>query len=174
LAIPNYSTLIILICGYPGVGKTTLANELAPLINAVILSTDKIRKELLDEPIYSVEEKKLIYDILLLISKYIHNAGVSCILDATFYEQKSRDEIKKRLNLKNDQFKIIECICPEGRVISRLQNRKNDYSDADLTIYKRIKEMYEPIKEKHITVDTSQPLKEIVSEVVNKIQDYES
>jgi hypothetical protein len=33
--------------------------------------------------------------------------------------------------------------------------------------------MYEPIKEKHITVDTSQSLKEIVSEVVNKIQDYE-
>ena len=37
LAIPNYFyidhinfTLIILICGYPGVGKTTLANELAP------------------------------------------------------------------------------------------------------------------------------------------------
>ena len=33
--------------------------------------------------------------------------------------------------------------------------------------------MYEPIKEKHITVDTSQSLKEIVSQVVNKIQDYE-
>ena len=147
--------MIILICGYPGVGKTTLANELAHLINAVILSTDQIRKELLDKPSYSVEEKRLIYDVLLLISKYIHNAGVSCILDATFNEQKSRD------------------ICPEGLGISRLQNRKNDYSDADLTIYKRIKEIYEPIKEKHITVDTSQPLKEIVSKVVNKIQDYE-
>jgi predicted kinase len=48
--------LIILICGYPGVGKTTLANELAPLINAVVLSTDKIRKELIDTPNYSDEE----------------------------------------------------------------------------------------------------------------------
>lgn len=87
--------------------------------------------------------------------------------------KKSRDDIKKRLNLKNDQFKIIECICHEGLVVSRLQNRKNDYSDADLSIYKRIKEIYEPIKEKHITVDTSQPLKEIVSEVANRLQDYE-
>ena len=112
-------------------------------------------------------------DILLLIAKYLHNAGINCILDATFNEQKSRDDIKKRLNLRNDQFKIIECICPEELIVSRIQNRKKSYSDANISIYKKIKEMYEPIKEKHITVNTSQPLKEIVSEVVNKIQNYE-
>ena len=50
--------MIILICGYPGVGKTTVAHELAPLINAVILSTDKIRKEFIDKPNYEEEEKK--------------------------------------------------------------------------------------------------------------------
>jgi predicted kinase len=165
--------LIIIICGLPGVGKTTLANELGHLINAVVLSTDKIRKELLENPNYDEDEKRLIYDILLLIAKYLHNAGINCILDATFNEQKSRNDIKKRLNLSNDQFKIIECICPEELIISRIQNRKRGYSDADIFIYKKIKEMYEPIKEKHTTVDTSQPLKEIVSEVVNKIQDYE-
>jgi predicted kinase len=165
--------LIIIICGLPGVGKTTLANELGHLINAVVLSTDKIRKELLENPNYDEDEKRLIYDILLLIAKYLHNAGINCILDATFNEQKSRNDIKKRLNLTNEQFKIIECICPEEETISRIQNRKKSYSDADISIYKKIKEMYEPIKEKHITVDTSQPLKEIVSEVVNKIQDYE-
>ena len=36
--------MIIIICGLPGVGKTTLAKGIAPLINAVILSTDRIRK----------------------------------------------------------------------------------------------------------------------------------
>ena len=36
--------MIIIICGLPGVGKTTVARELAPLVNAVILSTDKLRK----------------------------------------------------------------------------------------------------------------------------------
>ena len=50
--------MIILICGYPGVGKTTVAHELAPLINAVVLFTDKIRKEFLDKPTYGEQEKK--------------------------------------------------------------------------------------------------------------------
>lgn len=162
--------MIILICGYPGVGKTTLANELGPLINAVILSTDKIRKELVYKPNYSEEEKKLIYNILLLIAKYLHNAGINCILDATFNHQKAIDDIKKGLNLTDDQFKIIECICPEELIISRIKNRKKGYSDADVSIYRMIKENYEPIQEKHITVDTSQSLKKIVAEVANKIK----
>ena len=35
---------IILIMGLPGAGKTTLANELAPLINAKRLNADQVRK----------------------------------------------------------------------------------------------------------------------------------
>jgi predicted kinase len=63
------------------------------LINAVILSTDKIRKELIDKPDYSEEEKRLIYNVLILIAKYLHNAGINCILDATFNTQKAREDI---------------------------------------------------------------------------------
>ena len=36
---------IILIMGLPGSGKTTLANELSPLINAKRLNADEVRKE---------------------------------------------------------------------------------------------------------------------------------
>jgi predicted kinase len=162
--------LIILICGYPGVGKTTLANELGPLISAIVLSTDKIRKELIEKPNYTEEEKKLVYDILILIAKYLHNVGINCILDATFNTKQSREDIKRKLQLSDDQFKIIECICPEELIISRLQNRKKSYSDADLSIYRKIKEKYETIQEKHITVDTSQSLKKIVTEVAIKIE----
>ena len=36
---------IILIMGLPGSGKTTLANELAPLLNAKRLNADEVRRE---------------------------------------------------------------------------------------------------------------------------------
>ena len=36
---------IILIMGLPGSGKTTLANELGPLLNAKRLNADEVRKE---------------------------------------------------------------------------------------------------------------------------------
>jgi adenylylsulfate kinase len=36
---------IILIMGLPGAGKTTLANELGPMLNAKRLNADEVRKE---------------------------------------------------------------------------------------------------------------------------------
>jgi predicted kinase len=154
--------LIILFCGLPGVGKTRLANELAPLINAIVLSTDKIRKELISTPTYKKEEKALIYDVMLLMAKYLHNSagGVNCILDATFNTERSREAAKKTLAnvVPAESFYIVECICPEDIVISRLMARKGDYSDADIEIYNRMKQLYEPVKEneRHIVIDTSQ------------------
>ena len=155
--------MIILFSGLPGVGKTSLANELAPLINGVILSTDKIRKELISKPTYTNEEKKLIYNVMLLVARYLHNAaGVNCILDATFNTEESRRTAKEKLaNVSSEQIYIVECVCPEDIVISRLKARKGDYSDADIDIYRKMKQVYEPVKERerHIVIDTSQDSK---------------
>jgi predicted kinase len=152
--------LIVLFCGLPGVGKTSLANELAPLINAIVLSTDKIRKEVISKPTYTKEEKRLIYDVMLLVARYLHDAAaINCILDATFNTEKSRrTAIEKLVNVSSDQIYIVECICPEDVVITRLKARKGDYSDADIDIYRKMKQLYEPVKEmeKHIVIDTSQ------------------
>lgn len=167
--------MIILFCGLPGVGKTRLANGLAPLINAVVLSTDKIRKELISTPTYKKEEKALIYDVMLLMAKYFHNSsvGVNCILDATFNTERSREAARKKLAsvVPAERIYIVECICPEDVVISRLKARKGDYSDADIEIYKRMKQLYEPVKEneRHIIIDTSQDPQVNVEEIKRHI-----
>jgi predicted kinase len=167
------SLLIVLFCGLPGVGKTRLANELAPLINAVVLSTDKLRKELIPNPTYTKEEKELIYDVMLLVARYLHNAtGVNCILDATFNTEESRKNARKKLgNVSSEQIYIIECICPEDIVISRLKARKGDYSDADIGIYRKMKQVYEPVtdKQRHIVADTSRDPKINAEEIKTSI-----
>jgi predicted kinase len=165
--------LLILFCGLPGVGKTSLANKLASLINAIVLSTDKIRKELISEPTYTKEEKKLIYDVMLLAARYLHNeAGVNCILDATFNTEESRrTAIEKLANVSSEQIYIVECVCPEDIVISRLKARKGDYSDADIDIYRKMKQLYEPVKDKqrHIIADTSRDPKINAEEIKSRI-----
>ena len=169
------SLLIILFSGLPGVGKTRLAHELAPLINGVVLSTDKIRKEVIvSRPTYTKEEKKLIYDVMLLVAKYLHNSciGVNCILDATFNTKESRRHARQKFaDIAAEQICIVECICPEDIVISRLKARRGDYSDADIEIYRKMKQVYEPVKEKyrHIVADTSQDPRVNAEEIKNRI-----
>jgi predicted kinase len=234
--------MIILFCGLPGVGKTRLANELATLINnnnSLVLSTDKIRKELISQPTYSREEKELVYDVMLLLTRYLHNeAGMNCILDGTFNTEESRRKARKELLLSSSRTRttttmtrttkrtvdeaetttvaavvserdgggkirrrrrgeedggsgsdviinlpkhiyIVECICPEEIVISRLKSRKRGFSDADVDVYRKMKRLYEPVREEeedreeedgkkkwsHIVIDTSQDLKVNAEEI---------
>lgn len=161
--------MIVIICGLPGVGKTTLAKELAPLLDAVVLSTDRIRKELIPHPTYSKWEKRLVYDVVLLLAKYLHDVGMNCILDATFNREMSRREVKDKLALDSSQLHIVECICPEDVVLARLRARKCGYSDADVSVYRKMKKIYQPVREGHITADTTKPLRNNAMEIANKI-----
>ena len=119
------------------------------------MSTDKIRKELISSPTYEKDERRLIYDIMILLAKYLHDSGTNCILDATFNREGSRIEVKKNLGIWDEDFFVIECMCPENIIISRLKERKNDYSDAGIEVYQKMKKIYEHIKGKHITIDTA-------------------
>lgn len=162
--------MIVIICGLPGVGKSSLSAHLAPLIDAVVLSSDKVRKELIARPTYSKAEVKLIYNLISLIAKYLHNAGLNCIIDATFNREKLRKQFKRKLKLSDEQVRIVECISQENIIIQRLMARKKGYSDADFSVYKRMKKNFQPIREAHITVDTSQlPLDTIARETANRI-----
>ena len=154
--------------------KNNISKRTCTLINAVILSSDKIRKELIPKPTYTRQEVKLIYDVMMLIAKYLYNAGINCIIDATFNKQKSLSELKKKLMIPEKKLCIIECVCPEDIVTSRLKSRRNDYSDADFSIYERMNKAYEPILEDHIVVDTCQfssktNAKEIAFQIKRKI-----
>lgn len=147
--------IVILLCGLPGVGKTTLARSVASTTGATILSSDKIRKELIKYPTYSRAEGRLIYDVLMLLTKYFTAAGIDCILDATFNRERSRKEVEFRLRSNDVQLYVIECTCPEEVVLDRLRNRKNDFSDAGYSVYSKMKSIYEPVQGQHLGIDTS-------------------
>ena len=154
----------------PGVGKSTLAKNLAPMINSTILSSDKIRKELFSNPTYSPFERKLVYDVMIILAKYLNQAGCNCILDATFNREDSRLEIREKLQLDGREFQIIECLCPEEVVISRLKSRKDDFSDATIEVYQKMKKIYEPVKVDHITIDTALSPQENSLRIVEEIK----
>ncbi len=138
----------------PGVGKTSLAKELVKLLHAILLSSDKVRKELVDAPKYTIKEKERVYDVLFLLAKYLSSAGVDCVIDASFFKENLRRKALEKIGIPKKNVVMVECVCPEDVVISRISSRKKDYSDADVQVYKKIKKQYEPIKMNHITIDT--------------------
>lgn len=167
------SGLLILVCGLPGTGKSTLAKNLAKKINATVLRTDVIRKELFNRPRYTEEEKKLIYDILFLIAKYLLQNKNNVIVDGTFYKKKIREKIYSIGEKTGSDLHIIECTSPEDVIIERMKRRDKrgkNLSDADFQVYKRIKDEFEPITRRHITIDTTRSVRKTLNLAIRTLQ----
>lgn len=99
------STLIIM-CGISGSGKSTKAKELKEEYNAVIISTDDIRKDIFKD-IHDQEHNKevfrIAYDEINMFIELSHNV----IFDATNIKYSSIKNLKKGIKHWNDINKIL-------------------------------------------------------------------
>ncbi|MBN2330661.1 MAG: AAA family ATPase [Candidatus Aenigmarchaeota archaeon] len=150
--------MLYLVCGLPGTGKTTVAKELSSLTGGIVLRTDEIRKQLLSNPQYTPEEKRLVYDAMLRTAGSMLRAGALVILDATFHLRKEREAAKDMAGKAGSGHVMIEVRCDERTVREHLRKRRvgADESDADFGVYKKIEQEWEPLKGEHHVIDISE------------------
>lgn len=145
--------MLIIVCGLPGSGKSTLARLVSKHYSAVYLSSDIIRREKFQKPTYSDDEKDRVYDDMAGQVEKMLSEGKTVVVDATFYKAKQREfffAIAKRLNKK---VFIIFCSLPENEVKKRMEKRKNGPSDADFSVYLKLKKEFEPITQEYLEVN---------------------
>ena len=103
--------------------------------------------------IYSAEEKELVYDEML---KQVHKAvkqNKSLVLDATFYKAETRNKFREEIK-DAGTIVIIEIVAGEALIKERMQTPRED-SEADFTVYKVIQQQWEPIKEQHLILQST-------------------
>ena len=144
--------MLYIICGLQGTGKSTFAEGLAEDLEAEILRTDVIRKELFPERTYSDEEKEQVYAEMFKQASEKFCKNTDLILDATF---EKAEYIAKAIEISGGIYNIIKITCPEKIVKKRLDRRFGDESDAKFQQYQNSKKSFEPITEKHCVIDTS-------------------
>ncbi len=147
---------LILVCGLPGTGKTTVAKKIADETKSFVFNTDIIRKELFDEPKYTEKEKSLVYELLFEMAEKFLRSAKNVVLDGTFYKKEFREQIRKIAESMKSEFHVVEVKCEERILRKRMGKRKGKKtpSDADFGIYRKIKKEFEPIRGKHFVVDT--------------------
>ncbi len=90
---------LYMMLGYPGAGKTTIAEHIATATGAVHLNSDRFRLHLFREPKFTQEEHDLIYRALDYQAELLLASGVSVIYDANlnlYIHRKSKYDIAKR------------------------------------------------------------------------------
>ena len=146
--------VLAVVCGLPGVGKTTVAKRVAAHVDGDILRTDVIRKELFDDPEYSEAETEAVYAELIRRASERVAAGSSVVLDATFADARFREAVREVGDRVADEFDLIEVECDEA-VVERRIERREGISDADFEIHLRFKELFDRIESDHLVVDNS-------------------
>ena len=153
----NERTLYV-VMGLPGTGKTFVARSIAHKLGAFHLRTDVIRKELFSTPIYSENEKEVVYKEFFRRATEVLERESSVVLDATFAKRIYRDGAEKVAKQAGAKLVLLETMCPENIVRERLASRMHDESDATFTQYLAQKDVFESLIKPHCSIDTSKKL----------------
>ncbi|MFO8114396.1 MAG: AAA family ATPase [Halorubrum sp.] len=145
---------LAVVCGLPGVGKSTVAERVAAHIDGEILRTDVIRKELFDEPTYSDAETEAVYAELIERTRRRVATGRAVVLDATFADARFRDDVREVGERVAGSFDLVEVACDEA-VVERRIERRDGISDADFEVHLLFKDAFDQIETDHVVVDNS-------------------
>lgn len=165
--------------GFPGSGKSTLARQILQKTGAVIIDHDIVKSALL----HSIEEVaidsnlagKISYNIDWSLIEFHLSQGQDVIFDSPCLYQEMIDKgtyLSKKYNVK---YKYIECYLSDiYEINSRLKNRERMISQikeikSEVVFKSTIENSKKPSGYKYMTVDTGQPLKSYIQDVMNYI-----
>jgi predicted kinase len=117
--------MIILMAGLPGIGKTTLARELALRTSGRVLSKDEIRHAIFApmEVEYSSAQDDFCLQIMLELAGFLlqRDRQRSIFLDGrTFSRRYQIENVAAAANSLHQPWRILECVCPEDVAKERL------------------------------------------------------
>lgn len=140
---------LIAIGGLSGSGKSTLALALAPSIGAppgaVVIRSDEIRKKLCGvKPLdrlgpegYTDEISKRVYATLMEQADRVIRGGSAAIADAVFAAPADRDAVQHVAAAAGVPFAGVWLEAPEPVLVSRVEGRGPDASDANSDVIRR-------------------------------------
>lgn len=157
-------------CGLPASGKSALARGISEALNLEVISSDAVRKHLLDkagehvvsfdEGVYRSGMRDRVYAQMLATAQDRLRGGASVLLDATFSRKKWRDAACLLARDLDTNLICVECTCREKTLRRRLEARENraGVSDARLVHLPDMIRAFEKVadlpEDTHLKVDT--------------------
>jgi hypothetical protein len=182
--------LLLIMSGLMGSGKSRLAADLAFYLDAALLQSDVVRKEMLGldpstsrrEPfgkgIYDPEVTERMYDELMDRARSYLDEGRTVVLDASFSRSRYRLRASGLARRTGAGFAVLECSCPVEVLSQRLESRleaQSSPSDGRPELLEEQARRFEPVEEfpaeEHIRIKTDQPYRYSLEHALERLQD---
>ncbi|MFF3890076.1 AAA family ATPase [Streptomyces sp. NPDC001914] len=174
---------LTLVGGLPGSGKSTLSGALADRMEATLLSSDRLRKELAGIPpeesaaaaygegLYTPEWTARTYAALLDRAAVLLSSGESVVLDATWTSTELRAAAQKVAERTSADLVALYCKVPDEVSAMRLRARATGPSDAGPDVA-AVMAATEPAWPEAVTIDTSGPLESAASRALATVRPW--
>ncbi len=164
--------MIVAVFGLPGSGKSFFAKSLAKKLDAYLINSDGIRRELYPSPTYRKDEKLTVYRKMLAVMYDFLHRRQSLVMDATFYTREIREQFEREADAIGCKIAWIELRAEDTLSRKRLKEKREE-SDADYSIHLLIKSEFEPMKKEHLILhSTNENLDEMMQRALEYLENF--
>jgi predicted kinase len=172
---PVVSPTFIAVSGLPGTGKSYFCTKLAERLPFVVLESDVLRKTLFPSPSYSPQESARLFRALHRLIEGLLKKGVSLILDATNLSERNRERLYNIADRLDVKLVLVRVEAPPQVVYQRLKARvgganAQGKSDADWSVYQKMRPAVDRISRNHYAVDTSRDITPVLDKIVREVR----
>lgn len=164
---------LLMICGLPGTGKSHLAALLSERLPYLVLESDQMRKALLPQPSYLPAENSRLFRALHRLTEFLLEKGISIIFDATNLSERNREHLYQISDWLNARLILVRVEAPPALVKERLAGRLKEpakNSDADWSVYQKMKTTVQKISRPHIVVNTSGDIEPAIEKIIREAE----
>src|SRR5258708_8328579 len=167
--------MLVMRVGGAGTGQSGLARQLGAALDAQVVESDRVRKQLFGEPRYTGGEHAAVYGWCHTILESGLAVGRRVIFDATNLEERTRRRVYDIAERTNARLTIIWVTSPPGVVQERMLRRRekrdeDDLSDADWFVYLGLRRKADAIRRPHLVVNTATDTQTVVRRLLERLK----
>ena len=173
-----FSPRLFIICGLPGVGKTTLAHALAERLSAAVVTSEKVVAELFppvqttkQDRDFTPEQLSRGYEAMCMKARENLSQGRNVILEGSFRSVAQRQEVFRVAEDLRVPVSFVYVTCPEGVLQERLERRFQASSHQfGYQAHLAVKKVFEPVTTYDFHIDTSLDLAPQIDAIITSLE----
>jgi predicted kinase len=167
------STFIVM-RGYPGTGKSTIARAIAAALHAALIDRDVIRQKAVDIFGDLPEVGRFSYELMFALASEQLSLGLSVVVDMPLTYRTTFEQSKALAREFSVPMLVVHCQCSPEVQKRRLEGRKGKVSEFQITSWEeweQWKPRFEDYDDGGCVIDTSNPLDDSLAKIMHCIRE---